>query len=590
MKKKLTRVISLVLVGIMTILVLTACGKKNDDDTTNGKSKGDNGSKVENNNNNKDDGKDTGDKDDKEAVAGIEGWEPFEKNVTITIPVYDRGQDGLPAVDNNYWTKWVQENFGDKWNVTVKFEPIPRADVMTKYSLLIAAKNTPTILMEYDYPKVTQWAAEGAMTTFDMDEFAFVAPNYYQTMVDNDLLVYTELDGETYYVAAERPYASTEYKHISFFRLDWLKQVGYDHVPTNRAEEVDAMNKIIAAGLTDIQPMNAGLPTANYQANGWRDFPLDEKDWVRYADINVAAFSWEPVKLAIKRDNENWHNGFITREFELNDSTTEQANFVAGKTYSYGGYMASKVDWLDAFYANNPDAELSIGTYLYDDKGEVYFDMTDGLTPQERSNTPYGMVIGFSSFASDEQIKAAWMYMEWMKQPEVLRTMQYGIEGVHYTATDELGYPIPLDMAGKEERFNFNDNKDMWCVVIEAKERDTIEDSIAAIAPQGLPQDFADAMVENYYKKEKMSENGWIYPDPVFSVPIESVNMYSASLQSLFQEYYTKLVKADPAEFDAMYEGFKAEYLKAGYQEILDERLAAYEAGNSTRLPEKSKK
>jgi putative aldouronate transport system substrate-binding protein len=589
MKKKVTKVVTLLLIGILTILMFTACGKKDNNDADSNKSGSNTGSKVEDKkDDSKNDNKDSS--QDKEPVAGIEGWEPFEKNVSITIPVYDRGQDGLPAVDNNYWTKWVQENFGDKYNITVNYEPIPRTDVMTKYSLLIAAKNTPTILMEYDYPKVTQWAAEGAMATFNMEDFAFVAPNYYQSMVDNDLLVYTELDGETYYVCAVRPYAATEYKFISFYRLDWLKKVGYDHVPTNREEEVDAMNKIIAAGLTDIEPMNHKLPTANYQANAWRSFPLDERDWVMYADINVAAFSWEPVKEAIRRDNENWHKGFITKEFELNDATTEQANFVAGKTYSYGGYMASKVDWLDAFYENNPDAELAIGTFLYDDNGEVVFDMTDGLIPQERSNTPYGMVIGFSSFATEEQIKAAWMYMEWMKQPEVLKTIQYGIEGIHYTETDELGYPIPLDMSGKEERFNFNDNKDMWCVVIEAKERDTIEDSIAAIAPRGIPQDFTEDMVKNYYVKAKKAENGWIYPDPVFSVPIEAVNMYNASLQSLFQEYYTKLVKCDPADFDTMYEKFRQEYLDAGYQEIIDERLAAYEAGKSTRLPDKSKK
>ena len=71
---------------------------------------------------------------------GIEGFKPFEKKVTIKIPVYDRGVEGLPPVDDNYWTKWIQKNFGDKYNITVNYEPIPRSDVMTKYSLLIAAR------------------------------------------------------------------------------------------------------------------------------------------------------------------------------------------------------------------------------------------------------------------------------------------------------------------------------------------------------------------------------------------------------------------------------------------------------------------
>ena len=75
-------------------------------------------------------------------------WEPFAENVTITIPVYDRGQAGVPNVEDNYWTKWIQENFGDKYNVTVKYVAIPRTDVMTKYSMLAAANDLPTVLME----------------------------------------------------------------------------------------------------------------------------------------------------------------------------------------------------------------------------------------------------------------------------------------------------------------------------------------------------------------------------------------------------------------------------------------------------------
>ena len=43
------------------------------------------------------------------------------------------------------------------------------------------------------------------------------------------------------------------------------------------------------------------------------------------------------------------------------------------------------------------------------------------------------------------------------------------------------------------------------------------------------------------------------------------------------------------AEFDALYAQFCEEFLNAGYQEIIDERLAAFEAGNTTRLPDTAK-
>lgn len=90
------------------------------------------------------------------AVAGMDGWEPFASNVTLQIPVYDRGSsgNGCSDVENNYWTKWVQENFGDKYNITVEYVGITRSDVMTDYAMLAASQSLPTICMEYDYDKL----------------------------------------------------------------------------------------------------------------------------------------------------------------------------------------------------------------------------------------------------------------------------------------------------------------------------------------------------------------------------------------------------------------------------------------------------
>ena len=47
----------------------------------------------------------------------------FPENVTIQIPVYDRGFEGWNPTDN-YYTKWIQSEFGDKYNVTVKYVAI----------------------------------------------------------------------------------------------------------------------------------------------------------------------------------------------------------------------------------------------------------------------------------------------------------------------------------------------------------------------------------------------------------------------------------------------------------------------------------
>ena len=520
-----------------------------------------------------------------EEATGMAAWEPFAERVKITVPVYDRSKAGYPAVDDNYWTKWIQSEFGDKWNIDVQYVAIPRGDVMTKYSLLIAGGDTPTIMMEYDYPKVAQWANDGAMQVIDLDEFAKVAPTYYGKMVENNQLGYTDINGETYFVLSERPYYNTGYTWRTFVRMDWLRAVGYDHVPTSYAEYSDAINKIIAAGLTDQAPLGLGIPSSAYVANfAFHDEDLDEAEWAMHCSLGTASLTWEPTYRLLKRTNAEYHQGWYSTEFDLAENSggaatdQMQTDFINGKTFSYSGYMAANVSWLTAFYENNPDAELALASaYAVEEEGVA--------VARNRADNAFGMIVGFSSYATPEQLKAAWMLMEWMIQPENLFVLENGVEGVTYTMGED-GLPVVDGAYTGEYMLNHNMNIDMTCLVHASKVVGTIEDSIRAVAPQGLPQDFSQAMIDSWYSDTKaIADAGHAYSDPVFAVAIESESEYSATLLSLYQEDYAKLVKCDPAEFDALYEQLCQEYLDAGYQEIIDERLAAYEAGQTTKLP-----
>ncbi|MBR3764191.1 MAG: sugar ABC transporter substrate-binding protein, partial [Clostridia bacterium] len=191
---------------------------------------------------------------------------------------------------------------------------------------------------------------------------------------------------------------------------------------------------------------------------------------------------------------------------------------------------------------------------------------------------------GFSSLATEDQLTAAWMLMEWMIQPENLFVLENGVEGVTYTMVD--GKPVVDGAYMGDMMLNHNMNIDMTCLVHASKVVGTIEESIAAIAPQGLPQDFTQMMIDAWYRDTKaIADAGNAYSDPIFAVAIESEAEYTATLLSLYQEYYAKLVKCDPDDFDDLYAELCEEYLEAGYAEIIAERLEAYEAGKTTKLP-----
>ncbi|MBP3567778.1 MAG: extracellular solute-binding protein [Lachnospiraceae bacterium] len=533
-KRNLQKLVATLLVGVMAMGCFAGCGEKEDDNKRNA--------------------------DLYNEVAGIEGYTAFKDQVTLQIPVYNRGAQGIDPVTDNGYVDYVQKNFGDKYNIKMEFVPITRSDVMTDYALLASTNNIPTILMEYDYPKVTQWAEDGYLQTVDLDLFANIAPTYYQRMVDLNQLAYTKINSDTYFVLAERPYYDTTYTHCTFVRMDWLKQVGINEVPKSYAEYCTAMDKIIEAGIAK-HPAGGTMVTAAYVANfGFRDYPVDEAEWAQHSSLGTPSFSWEATRRLIKRANSEYNKGYTDPEYYITDAETAKAKFINGETYSYGGYMSASVDWLKAFYAANPDAELAIASnYGGVEAGVQEF-------PQIRADNPYGMTIGFGSDATGEEVKAAMMYMEWCTQPEVLYELQHN------------------------DWNNYNNSKDFWCVTIESVKAATIEEAIGAIAPtDGVPEkfqaDIKQQMIDNYYELRKIADEGHAYTDPAFSASVAAESEYNATLMSKYVEYYDKLVMCKPEEFDALYEQYSKEYLAAGYQAIIDERLELYKAGKTTKLP-----
>lgn len=509
--------------------------------------------------------------------GGMDSWEPFAENVTLQVPVYDRGLDGVPDVSNNYWTQWIQENFGDPWNITVEFVPITRNDAMTDYALLASAGTLPTMLMEFDYPKLSQWANDGYLTTFDMEEFAAVAPTYYNRMVELDQLQYSAMEDETYFVFAERPYSDTNYSYQVFVRMDWLEQVGYDHVPATREEYLDAMQKIMDAGICE-HPDGAWMLTGNAgpdQNDAFRTYPLDEREWAMYGDYNIVAMSWNANKELLRAKNEEYNLGITNPEYYVTDTETAKANFVNGNSYWYGGYISGNMDFLTAFYEQNPNGKLAIqpADYQY------------GTSCAYRAENPFGIIVGFSSTATEDEIRAAWMYLEWMSQDDVLFTLQWGIEGENYTL-DENGNPVGVGDYSGDYVQGYNNNADYVAPVTASRVLGDPEADIRASFPTNLPQ--TDELVEqilNYYNtRVEQAEEGLAIVPCMFATVIDAETEYRDSLASLYVQYRDELTMCDPDDFDTLYDQRAQEYLDAGYQTVIDERGEAYDNGLTTKL------
>ena len=488
----------------------------------------------------------------------------FPENVTIKIPVYDRGFEGWNVTDN-YYTRWIQSEFGDKYNVTVQYVSIARSGEVQDFNQMIAAGTAPSIIFHYDMPQAVNYWSEGAMQPIDYDEVAFYAPTYWEKMKDT-INTYGQLDGEHAFIFAERE--PIYYNWVTLIRKDWLDQVGLD-MPTTNEELIAALQAFKDAGLgVENDPLITKSFTYFYN---WIPEGTSEEDLAKYLDLNVAPFTWEATKNFLQDANTKYNAGLMDPEFYLTtDDSLAKGKFVSGQCATYSFYMSNGTDVFDSLKANDPNAEVAVlGS-------TVSNTVADGFSAHYYEYPSYGMIMGINANATDEERAATYMFLNWMSQPENLTYLQHGIEGETYTV-DADGIATQISDYDGEAKLSQNNNKDYWCLVQEVMGYGDKETNLKAnkslLAPEGY-----DWIIDQAYDIcEKGSNCGLI--TPIFTKAVESTAEYSTDLNSLWQEAYVDCITCSPDEFEAKYEEYCQEYLDAGYQEILDEKQSLIDEG-----------
>jgi putative aldouronate transport system substrate-binding protein len=487
----------------------------------------------------------------------------FPEKVTLQIPVYERAFEGWNVTDN-YYTRWIQKEFGDKNNIDVKYVPITRSSEVTDYEQLLASHKAPDIIFHYDMPQALAYYGEDVMQELDYDEIANYAPTYWKNMSET-IKQYGAVDGKNVFFFAARPSVDN---FVTLIRKDWVEKVGMKVEDLTSLEKYnELLEKWKAAGLG---AAGGSLLQNNYTFNyAFRDWPVDPKYRALYSDLGVADLTTKDTEGYLRNLNHQYNTGLVDKEFYLrNDDGKIKAEFVAGKTGTYGFYLASNTDVLTATLKNNPDAQFAV---LPGTAG-----VPDGKKPQGRAYWPFGFIMGINYESTAEERAAVWKYLEWMSQPENLFFLQNGVEGQNYTL-DASGLAVKTADFKGESVLSQNNNKDYWALVIEAAQYAdpavTRKSYLQNWSPPGY-ENLAEEVLTNY---EKLAE--FRTPDALFSVVLEKVNEYKADLNSLFQELYVKVVLAPEDQFDKVYEDAKKTYLEAGYQEILDEKQKAIDAG-----------
>lgn len=484
----------------------------------------------------------------------------FPEEVTIQIPVYDRAFEGWDVTDN-YYTNWIQSEFGDKYNVNVEYVAIGRTTEVQDYMQMIAAGKAPDIIMHYDMPQAVKYYNEGAIQNLDLAEIEYYAPDYYASMKDT-IATYGQLDGNNAFFFAGRN--AIYYNWVTLIRKDWVDAVGAE-MPTTLDELNEVARKWKEAGLGTL---GAKLENKSFTFEyPYMDSYVDDSDL--YLDLAVAPLTWGSVKDYLKNLNTQYNEGIMDQEFYLNeDDAAFKADFVAGKTGTYSFYINSTTDAISSLMANNPDAEVAVLN-------------PSALSPNEKyyyyKYPAYGMVMGINNDCTAEERAAVWMFLNWMSQPENLFYLQNGVEGENYTLNED-GIAEPVADFNGESKLSQNNNKDYWCLVQEVAtygdEEKDFKANLRTLAPAG----YEDLIQQSYDYYKEYEQYGVV--SPIFTKTVESTGEYSADLLAMWLEFYVDLATCSPDEFDAKYEEYCQEYLDGGYQAILDEKQSLLDEGS----------
>lgn len=486
-----------------------------------------------------------------------------KKPVVLRVEVYDRGNAGGTPADNNYWTKWIQANYGDKNNVTVKFETSPRFDNNSKLQMWMAAGTAPDICYSNEPDPVSNFHNNGGLADLNaaLDKYGVQLKEYL-----GDYLLSKGVDqktGERYLLRAKKVIDANE---TTWIRKDWLDKLGlplpattmewYNDMKAFKEKNPDHMGKVVPFAITyDVGWMAQNL---------LESFVTDKSDMTRYITNNRWMQIFQPgIKEGVRFLNKMYNEGLISKEFPLDtQGTIWTADFISGyagsSIHNYDYFLRSPSPGiLTNLQAKKPDAKLVPCDPFKDKDGKYTKQLSDVAGIQI-------FVPKTSEKKTDEVIK----YLNWMCDPDILFFLQYGEEGKNHT----MNNGIPQIIAAKGETIQNSSSNIDYTMVINGVAGSTKEDTIKrnSLAYSGDIQQL-------YVQAWKLGiSDGYVGPAAKMNQNPDADGKYGSTMTAKGNEVYAKTITCKPEDFESVWTQQTNAMLRAGAGEMMAQRKALW--------------
>ena len=507
----------------------------------------------------------------------------FKETRKISVEVYERNNDGGSDPTDNFYTDFIKEGMLRDHNVEVTFIPVPRWTETEEINNLLAAGQAPDVCLTYSYATALTYAKMGGV--HDLNQYIGekeLYPNLWDLLGSQNINWNKEPKNET--IWAIEALLKHNWRINTFVREDWLKKLNIAEPTT--LEEFESMlyafrdnaETLLGADADKIIPFGLSFDVgwrANYMLNSFVPNDFSDKDYY-ITNFDDRGLLRPGFKEGLRKLNEWYNNDLVWKDFALygpGDQTEDN--------YARAGYTGSFMHNWDYPYR---DGENGIQGNLNRLEGQdarfIPVDPfpNDAGVYKKYLSGPIDRKIFFPS--TNKEPIASMLYLDWISTLENRKFLQIGEEGVtHETLPNGAVKTIPAT-DNKIMNSTYNVDYTMTLNGFDLGDNDLNVESIANGFAGLIDSSYIAKAYEYTMRDARIDKN----------VNVGEILAEQGMGPALVEKRNVLLdnaVVATPDKFDAVFDSGLQDYLSSGGQAIIDERIQKFEEffGSATMLP-----